>query len=181
MHIPDKYYLAEGKHRKVYIHPDNPDLCIKISKDQPRNRSRATKRELTYLNTYKERVTCFSFFHGVVESNLGQGYIFDLIRNEDGNISRQLSELTGLAGLEKKLTSLYQLFLNNGIIVGDLNAGSIVAREKKDGDYDLIIIDGTGNSDFIKICDYSKYFLRKKLIRKFNKLYRLLELPTSFT
>jgi hypothetical protein len=49
--------VGEGRRRRVYVHPDNPDLVVKIAKTDlgktwagPRNKGRPKRREANYSN-----------------------------------------------------------------------------------------------------------------------------------
>jgi|GEM_PF-3037769 len=118
---------------------------------------------------------------GNVITNLGSGDLFHLIRNSDGSISKPLSELEKLEGIEEKIYDLYLECMKHRVVISDLNEGNIVAQMFGDSAYKLWIIDGVGNSDYIKVCDFSKYLLCKKMNRKFSRLARSLgfQLDTS--
>lgn len=181
MQLSEKDYLSKGKFRSVYIHPENPEICIKIGNEK--FHTRALKRELKYVPKYQKRLNFLSGFHGAVETNLGKGYMFDIIRDYDGSISQTLeSSLPSLNQEEviQKLESMYSTLLAHRAPVGDFHARNILVRKTTPKEYELWIIDGFGNSDFIKICDFSKHLLQKKLIRKFNKLCKRLNLPKTF-
>jgi len=64
-------------------------------------------------------------------------------------------------------------------VINDLSLSNIYIRKKTTG-FDLVLIDGFGNSNFIKLADYSKSFLTKKLNRKFTKLCKKLEIDPGF-
>jgi hypothetical protein len=65
------------------------------------------------------------------------------------------------------------------VLVSDLHPGNLLLQKLSANDYQLVMIDGFGNSDFIKICDYSRFFLKKKLIRKFKRMLLQIGLPTE--
>lgn len=56
------------------------------------------------------------------------------------------------------------------IIVGDFNESNILVQQREDSSRHLVIIDGVGNSDFIKFADYLKIFRNKKFDRKWEFL-----------
>lgn len=179
VHITERDILASGDTRKVYTHPEDPALCIKIPK--PSLKRRTLRREIRYLRKYATRASSFlTLFHGTVDSNLGKGYIYDLIRDEDGSVSRTLAQCRDLDGLEEKIYDLYLTCLKNKVILSDMNLRNILARRGKGSDYDLWVVDGIGNSDYIKICDLSYYFMKKKMVRKFSRLNRCLGLSLVF-
>lgn len=113
-------------------------------------------------------------YFGDVITNLGVGYIFHLIRDFDGSISRPLSKLDKLEGIEEGIHELYLNCIKDRVMISDLNKGNIVAQRFEDSSYKLWVIDGVGNSDYIKICDFSKCFMSSKVNRKFSRLARSL-------
>lgn len=187
MKITPKHYITEGCQRLLYHHPENKDLCIKIPKEN--SNQRYVQREISYTFKYKDKINCIPLYHGTVETHLGKGYVFDLITDYDGAISQTLQTVRDksikskddLNELEKKIQHLYKLFFEQHIIVSDLHPGNILVKKISASDYELWIVDGLGNSDFIKICDISKIFLKKKLIRKFTRLTHTLKLNISFS
>ena len=180
LELSEKYFISKGKHRKVYLHPTDSEKCIKIPRAGLKKRSR--DREIKYLLKYSKWSSNYlSMYLGNVITNLGSGDLFHLIRNSDGSISKPLSELEKLEGIEEKIYDLYLECMKHRVVISDLNEGNIVAQMFGDSAYKLWIIDGVGNSDYIKVCDFSKYLLCKKMNRKFSRLARSLgfQLDTS--
>ena len=101
-------------------------------------------------------------YFGTVNTNLGCGHVFELVLDYDGNISKKLSEYIKTNGpnnsLKGKISSLYRSFLQSRVLVSDLHPGNLLLQIPSVDDYHLVMIDGYGNSDFIKICDYSRFF-----------------------
>ena len=99
----------------------------------------------------------------------------------EGNISKKLSEYIKTNepnnSLTEKISDLYRLFLESRVLVSDFHPGNLLMQMPSVDDYQLVMIDGYGNSDFIKICDYSRFFLKKKLMRKFTRMLAQLGLP----
>ena len=175
-------YITEGSQRLLYRHPENPELCIKIPKAE--SNGRYISREIKYTKKYQNKINNIPSFHGEIHTDLGTGYIFDLVKNHDGSVAQTLRDYVDggadIAIIRQKIEQLYALLLEKHIIVSDLHAGNILVRHITDSDYDLWIVDGLGNSDFIKICDISTFFHRKKLIRKFTRFARGIGLDMVF-
>ena len=114
-------------------------------------------------------------YFGTIATNYGAGYLFEKIRDWDGSESESLSNYFAKNSNEKEIglliTNMYHIFLDKKALVSDVHPENILVQ-KKDSKFDvnLMLVDGIGNSDFIKICDYSDYFMKKKLIRKFTRL-----------
>ena len=169
--------IAKGLARTVYRHPDNSDLCIKIDHYEYRKNHKDMQREAAYYRRimFFRRTREFSSipkFYGLVNTNLGTGAIFDLIKDEatgvisrplDGiaidELSRRHDELS--AALDKLIKSLF----DEGIVLCDPHPGNIVVQELENAPPRLLFIDGIGHNNFIPIVDASIYLSRKKLAR----------------
>lgn len=168
--------IGIGGRRKCYRHPEDPGKCVKIS-TVTQGRDQQTRRETAYYRKYSRRgcsMRHLAAYHGRVDTNVGPGWVFDLITDPDGRISPALGALVRdgmpVADLAGELDELRRYMFENGIICGDFNHGNILVQRRKDGSRRLMIIDGLGNSDFIKIGDYWKPHRDRKLHRKWKKL-----------
>lgn len=121
-------------------------------------------------------------FYGEVKTNLGQGLIFELIRDYDGNISRNLDwyledeSRTPEAGeLVSQLRALRRYLLEERIIARDLKAANILPRRLAPAEMKWVVADGLGNNEFIPIAEYVDWLGRRKILRKWNGFVRGLE------
>jgi hypothetical protein len=116
----------------------------------------------------------------MVETNMGRGAVYGIITNSDGSISKSLAELiragAPAADFEEELQELREYMFKEGIICGDFNRGNLLVQRQENGSKRLIIIDGLGNSDFIKLADYFRPHRDSKLKRKWDHLTRRLHL-----
>jgi len=184
LRLTDDLLIGVGSERKCYLHPEDKEKCVKIvHKFGPRTKARC-KREIKYSFKYSrlaQKLSSIPRYYGGQRTNLGQGQVFELILNYDGTISDKLSEHTKTSKanqlLYTKITDLYSSFIEFGIVVSDFHAENIVVRKKNALDFELVLIDGYGNSDFLKIADHISFFRKKKLLRKFNRLLSPLHLP----
>jgi len=181
MKITDKDYIGQGRQKVVYRHPENSDLCIKFAKLDKKRSLGAFKREIWYICKHQANIDFINHYRGRLETNLGTGYLFDLIINEDSSISKPLDAYDRkLDGLESKVARIYETLLQEKAPVSEFESCNVLVKEMLNGDYELILIDGLGNSDFIKICDYSRYFLKLKLNRKFSEFCKKHSISPSF-
>ncbi|WP_251357844.1 YrbL family protein [Kangiella sp. TOML190] len=182
MIIPEENYMGKGVEKVVYRHPHDENICIKFpNKEKPRALSHI-QREVYYLEKHQQQLLWLAPYLGKVKCNLGDGYMYQIVRNEDGSLSNCISDRdieNHLESIKEKIALMYSQLIEQHAVVNDLNLGNFFFRKKKD-DFDLILIDGFGNNNFIKIADYSKYFLIKKLNRKFNKLCTKLNIASDF-
>ena len=143
-----------------------------------------TIREINYTKKYESRIR-LPRYCGSINTNLGKGYIFERIKDWDGKTSVTLKKYceNGVEQnyIQELLYKMYNSLLINRIQVSDFHSGNILVNYKTpDAEPNLVIIDGIGNSDYIKLCNFSKFLLKKKLIRKFKKLMAKLDIPNPY-
>lgn len=101
--------FAKGSHRLVYVHPDDPDLCVKVPSrpDDPlcRKAQRRDLRDWVWLQR-RGRKAWFDripTIEGVESTDLGDGIVSTLYRDEDGRIARNLLNVLRREGLSPSL------------------------------------------------------------------------------
>jgi hypothetical protein len=174
--LSENLFLGKGRTRECYRHPIDPSLCIKV--DYHDKGCRQTSKEAKYylkLRRIKPKLE-YNFiphFHGMVETNLGPGGVFDLIRNDDGQVSRTLGECLRDGTVERErplweaaLDQFLSRLIESGVILRDLNPGNLSARRLADGSIQLVAIDGIGHRDLIPLCDYFPWIARRKQARR---------------
>jgi hypothetical protein len=178
--INSENYIGEGEVRTCYEHPLNRNLCIKILKPEV-SKSYVLKETLYYRKISKRNYPnlknlFYSDFKGEIETNLGLGHTFDLIRDETtGEISKTLeyylNNNTYLTDgiFEKAVFSLKKKMIEYKIFTRDLRARNLCCKLNADGTINLIIIDGIGHRDFFPISDYVHFFSKLKVERTFKK------------
>ena len=184
--LNDDLLIGSGRERSCYRHPKYPERCIKVVQSFSSRTKTRIKREIKYIQKYKrspQPLEVIPSYYGRVHTNLGMGYQFELILDHDMRIAKKLSLHLQEDGMSEKiheyLLHTYRLFLNANAVVSDLHADNLLLQKKSNIEERLVMVDGFGNSDLIAICDYSKFFCRKKLIRKFTRMFESLGLSTS--
>ncbi len=175
--------MGKGIAKVVYRHPELPDVCIKFPRKKKKRARIDILREISYLKKHQKYLPFLSPYLGEIHCDMGTGYMYRIVLNEDGSPSRSISEFDFKkykTVIEGKVASMYFSLLDRRAVVNDLSLRNIYVQMKEDESFDLILIDGFGNNNFIKIADYSKIFLRKKLNRKFKKLCARLEISSDF-
>lgn len=179
--IKDKDYIAEGLARKVYYHPDNNDLCVKIGKLEVKKQH--LNKEINYYDKIKNKDTSkykypfYVKYFGVVKTNLGTGFVYNLIKDENTqNISLTLRHYLEMSDspisdeqIIKGLECLKSEMIQHKVFVGDLRARNICVKILMDNSIELIVIDGIGHRDFFPLADWFDFFSRKKVERRFIK------------
>ncbi|MDN3493430.1 YrbL family protein [Winogradskyella bathintestinalis] len=181
LQIKDKNYISEGLARKVYFHPDNNDLCVKIGK--PEIDTHHLYKEINYLEKIKSKdrskfaYPFFAEYLGEIETNLGTGFIYELVKDElSQNISLTLRHYLEMnkssisdTQIEEGLQRLKEQMISHKIFVGDLRARNICVKLLKNNAIELVVIDGIGHRDFFPFADWFHYFAKKKVERRFVK------------
>ncbi len=182
LHLDSSLRIGRGGVREVFQHPEDPGRCVKIVHD-PR-RWRSVNRECRYLRRYHRQgkpFTRMTRFFGWCPTNLGPGALFTLVRDHDGHCSRSLAsslpgapadscrrQLQPLAIVEL-LSELHQHLLRHRIIVSDPALHNLVVHYPEPAKARLVIIDGIGNSSFIKMADWFGYWARRDINRKWRR------------
>jgi len=169
--------IGKGLHRECFIHPQDPTRCIKIIVAGHSNENR---REARYYSLLARRGISWDMltrFHGLLQTNLGEGAVFDLVRDFDGAISRPLThyldseEFTATHGdmLATAFGKLRDYLLQNRVITMTLKTKNILLQLTGENSGKLVIVDNVGNSDFIPITNYSAGLARLKIRRKWRR------------
>ncbi|PHS30249.1 MAG: hypothetical protein COA95_09170 [Methylophaga sp.] len=176
--------IGKGLHRECFLHPEDKTKCIKVVVN---GNQQETDREQHYYNFLEKRKISWEMlprFHGNIETNMGPGAVFDLIRDHDGKVSNSLENYLAdkdYVTQNKKhillaLAHLKLYLLENNIISMPIKPKNILYQTKQDGTGTLHIVDNIGNADFIPIASYSYYFGNKKIIRRWNRFFTALAL-----
>ncbi len=175
--------IGKGLHRECYIHPENPNRCIKVVVLRGEEE---TRREQAYYKFLQKRQISWEMlpqFYGVEPTSMGPGAVFDLVRDTDGNVGKtfehyfESSELTtqNLQGLLESLRALKKYLFHYNIITMSIKPKNIIYQRQDDKTGTAVIIDNIGNSDAIPIGSYSRYFGKIKMVRKWDKFVALLK------
>ena len=82
--------LGRGLRRECYFHPEDENKCIKVV---VAGDHKETVREQSYYRLLERRNIAWRMlarFYGNVETNLGEGAVFELIRDYNGEVSKTL-------------------------------------------------------------------------------------------
>lgn len=180
--LTEDLFIAEGLVKKCYSHPTETSLCIKICK--PLDTAQINhEKELHYLNKIQKKnwnhlsFPFFSRFLGTTKTNLGEGYIYDLVFDEvNGKKSKTLEFYVNNNNsaefdteLQKSIETLKNQMIKSKVFARDLVARNICCKILKDNTIQLIIVDGMGHRDFIPVAEHLHFFAKKKVNRSFNK------------
>ncbi len=183
--IENEDLIGKGAHRACYKHPDNQRLCVKIIV-RGNHRSVEIKREKKYYRHLEKRNISWDMvpkYYGDVETNLGQGAVFDLILDQDGTVSKSLEYYLSseekteqyYESLVSALKGLKDYLLQNRIITMDIKPYNILCQKTAAGIARLFLVDNIYNSEFIPISSYSRFFARNKILRKWKRFEEKLQ------
>lgn len=177
MELSASDFIASGSERDCYVLSENEDFCVKVSHHRDRNK-RQNYNDYKYYCRLSKKLEDWSrvaICYGWVSTNKGEGLVFDLVKDFDGSPSVTLDKYIGKYGLseevKKELKELRNYLILNNIIVCDLRDRNIACQVGHNG-LCLKLIDGVGNRDYFKICDWWGFLGRRKIERHWRKLER---------
>lgn len=172
--------IGRGLHRECYVHPGQPQRCVKIV---VAGNSDENRREARYYERLARRGISWEMlarFHGLVATSLGEGAVFDLVRDHDGQVSKTLDHylettertLECAGALSGGLSDLRVYLLANSIVTMTLKTKNILYCRNDESSGKLVLVDNVGNSDFIPLTNYSAALARMKIARKWRRFER---------
>lgn len=187
--IDKELFVGKGFHRECYQHPQDHTKCLKITFKQPKKGgkkgvAKALKREVDQYKILNKRITDWSMlsnYYGEQETNLGKCSVFELIRDDNGEVSRSLEQYllepklteTELIQIKQCIPLLKAYLIKNNIITQKILARNIVFQRSSTPL--LVIIDDIGNSDFLPLANYVKTVGEKKINRIFSRFIKHLK------
>lgn len=164
--------IGKGLHRECYAHPDNRDLCIKIIVNGNLVEHQREQKYFTLLAKRNTPWTMLPRYYGMVESSRGKGAVFDLIRDDNGDVSKTLeyychsSEVFDqyYSSIPQAFNSFREFLLQYKVITMNLKLKNILFKKISKNDGHLFLVDSVGNSDFLPICNFIASLAIKKFI-----------------
>ena len=173
--------IGEGQERICYVHPQDPDKLVKIQKGPA---DKQTRREIKlYRRLLRCKTTDYSQlprFYGKVETNLGNGFVTDLIKDYDGEISNSLywyfERGTPVSEFYTYLEELKQYLLENQIIISvDMRRTNVLFRKLSAKQAHLVVIDGLGNHSAINWFDGMRMVSDSKISRRWDRFFQTID------
>jgi hypothetical protein len=177
--------VAVGHQRYVFVHPDDPQLIVKVPTERyvarrsgarGRRHKRWVKRYVrarhheVFLRELREQLALraaaialpryVQTIVGFVETDLGMGLVSRAVTDRRGGLAPSLSLLAAQGQLtgtvRRHLDEFFAWFLDSPVVVGDLNAGNLVyGFDAEHGDH-FVIIDGLGDKNIIPFSSLSR-------------------------
>ena len=187
--------FAEGGNRKCFIHPAQPDRCLKvvhpgllekIIKNKPwykRLRSKDSFDDnLREQEAYKQKALIannpkvwkhLAKWHGMVETSLGMASETELIKNNE-KVAETLESYLFANGLTDEIklaiNQFHKWLRENLILTKNLIPHNLVIK-KENGEIIIKIIDGLGSQAFIPLPNHSTFFAKRYVERRIELMW----------
>lgn len=176
--------IGEGQERICYVHPEDPSKLIKVLKGES---EKQTRREMELYRRLRRKNTDYSQLprlYGKVQTNLGRGFITDLIRDFEGGISNSLYWYfeRGIPVTEfyPYLDDLKQYLLDNQIMISaDMRRTNVLFQKLSVDRAQLVVIDGLGNHSAINWFDGLRMVSDSKINRRWDRFFKQLKIHSD--
>ncbi|MDX1486387.1 MAG: YrbL family protein [Alphaproteobacteria bacterium] len=186
-------WLGRGWKRDCLVHPEDPNLCIKVPAADPHEssswRDRLTvwrhgeksgehhnRREWQAYETHGEILAPFiPRYHGLIETSRGTALVIDTVRNRDGSPAVQLTEWLKTGTPERgrallaRFEALFDVLLRHDIWLMDLNLRNFLIETCADGSERPLLVDLkrlADNKEILQLSGWSVALKRRKLKRR---------------
>ena len=150
--------FAKGGHRRLYVHPDDHDLCVKVpARTDDAKCHVEQERDIKDSLALSMRGSQTVFAHiapvlDVVETDFGTGIVQCLYRDADGRIARSLADAIRDEGLTPRLTAALDEFKRwlrkERLPPRGLIPANLVVVPGSGGNLRLVLIEGFLNRKF---------------------------------
>lgn len=174
--------IGQGEERSCYLNPDDPSRMVKFS---PINQSTQTRREIRYFNELIRKgipFDCIPLYYGEIHEKDRLGIEQEYIADEPGStrraptvneyVSRPLTA-EEIAEFRKAYSQLKDYLLRYNVIPANLALLNIVVSKTASG-IRLVMVDGVGGTELIPLSNWFRFFGKRKINRKWEKLTRKL-------
>lgn len=193
--------FARGGNRLCYVHPDDPTRCIKVRRPDFSLAQRRAKKgfpktllPLSHFDDNREEFGVMTALdrsfgeplyrhvsrcHGFVATDMGDGLVSELIRNDDGAIAETLKKYIWDHGFDEDCQHAVKRFCDHwralAIPSRDLLLHNIVVQQRGNAIERLVVIDGLGSAGPIPSHWLPQALRRSKAERKVANLYQRID------
>lgn len=172
--LDDSLLYGQGSHKKCFLHPHNKNLCIKIAYNEGGQKDLI--REINYIDVLKRRHKDYSIlpkYFGKVNTNLGTGYVFEIIRDYNNGRTQTLEDfITDLNLFSQNYSLIVRLLkeklYKNEIITMVLFPENILFQKTDENTYRVRIVNDMGSAVLIPLEYHFKYFAHTKILRRWK-------------
>jgi len=201
--LSNRLPFASGCKRDCYVHPHDPDLVVKVIPPEKSTESlhskkvwlkrmlqspesmdanRGEREKFEELNrtfeNLREAIPYLVEYHGQVQTDLGEGLVFQAIKNYDGTMAETVMSAAKTGGYNKArlLDALEPLKSVQGdsTIYNDVGKNNLVIQvlDAEHSQYKIWVIDGINCRAFIPITEYFEMYARARKAKKIWKVKR---------
>ncbi len=182
--------FAEGGNRRCFVHPNNPNRCLKvihsgllqtIMKNKPwykklrsaesfddNLRERDAYNQKALRNDNSETWKHLAKWYGMVETTIGAASETELIKNEN-LVAETLESYLFANGftdeIKLSIEQFHDWLRKNLILTKNLIPHNLVLK-RVNNDIIIKIVDGLGSQAFIPLPDYSNFFAKRYVERR---------------
>jgi len=195
--------FAEGGNRVCYVHPDNKNLCLKITKPEVVKKMRSNapwykklRSEKSFDDNFREERAYqqravkenpqkiwrhLARWHEFVETSKGLASCTELITNND-KVALNLEEYLFSKGRNSEINIAlkeFEMFLKETKLLTKNIIPHNLAVKENDSGLTLKIIDGLGCMSFIPLPEISDAFAKRYIKRRIELMYSRIEWDLS--
>lgn len=180
--LTDDLFLGDGNHKKVYAHPTDKTLCVKIlhTPDDPDFAKESRYRKA--LGSRADSMTLLTKYFGEVETSKGKGYLFERVIDFDGKISQTMLNVLDdtiadrklLPATEKLLLDFKRTYFGEEFLLAGVDPDNYLVQRISPTERRVRIIDNIGIATFIPLPYYFDYFAIKRLKKYWTRFVDLM-------
>lgn len=179
--LKEEDFIAKGNERACYTHPDDNSKTIKITfENNNRKESKQSAKEIKYYKQLQKKKLLnwkhLPEYFGEVKTNMGDGFILELIKDYDGEVSKSFAyylKQDGVKKYEKQIEVYKQYFLKYCIIFNyGMMPKNILLRKTSKDESELVLIDGLGDVSHFTILNNIPFFARRRISRRWEKFVK---------
>jgi hypothetical protein len=173
--LSEGMYLGKGKHKRVYLLSTDQTKCVKVVFNK---NSLDLKREFAFRKILEKKnlhSTIIPEYYGELKTNLGNGYVFELITDYDNAISYNLKQFcyrTEPALVKSVLKEFKKVYFREKIILSDIDPTNLLVQQYEKDKYRIRIIDNIGSPVIIPLEYYFESIQNKKVTKYWYKLLK---------
>ena len=200
--LNENLLIGKGRNKAVYLHPNNPDRCIKIN-------VRSSDDHLTEMGYRKSRKrrhlpesSLLVRYYGAVETNLGEGFVFERVHDYDGAMSITIEDLIKLEiesrkerksvkellesekeipPVTKVLYRFREVLFKDNIIIPDMWPFNYMVQFVSLAEWRVRIVDDLGSPTLIPIIYYIDFLGKSHVRRRWRKfILRIAQIYPGF-
>ena len=197
-YLKDREPFGKGGNRLCFVHPNDPEKCIKVRRPdfslEQRRKKKGFPKNLRPLSSFDDNLEEHRTMHALNErfgevlyehvsrcygfesTDMGAGLCSELIRDADGLISITLKQYLWDWGLTDEIDAaigvLERWLCSYGVPTRDLLLHNLVVQQNADRSvWRIVIIDGVGSSSFLPLALMPKAMCVAKARRKALNLH----------